>query len=106
MGSVAPGCCTTKITCLSCSESSWLRWVHAVQFWAAVQYQRRSDVSIDDITGKTGPAELMHATACTRINSLLDTHRQDCSFSVHPSRQPSTSQVISPTQTAWRSSGA
>lgn len=106
MGSVPPGCCTTKMTSLSCSKSSWLRWVHVVQSWAAVQYQRKSDVSIDDINGKTGPTELMHATACMHINSLLDTHRKDCSFSVHPLRQLSTPQVISPTQASWRSTNS
>lgn len=49
-----------------------------------------------DITGKTGPAELMHATACTRINLLLATHCEGSSFSIHPSRLPSASQVPSP----------
>ena len=52
---------------------------------------------MDDISGKTGPAELMHATACMRLNPILDTQRKDCTFSIHPLRLPSASEVTSPT---------
>lgn len=67
-----------------------------MQDWVHAQYEEAGDDTSDGIAAKEGPAALLQATACARINKLLDTHRTECSFSLHPARQDPESQVTGP----------